>query len=116
MIEVLVAMVILISAASYIFPVFFNTTTAISHVANRIEAGSMIEEEMWTIKKNVYKGDARTSYTVKRALGGNIPVLITGSVEKLPRPDNLYKLQIAASWVEGRSRKGLERAVYVEQK
>lgn len=115
LLEVLIAVSILAFGISHIFVILFGSTSAVKHVQNRMAANLVIENQIWKMKDHVGTSIISDEYVDKKTLRGDdtLELKVITRVSRLREFTNLYRLDVAASWTEGRRAVTLNRLLYI---
>ena len=113
LLEVLLAMAVLSFGISYISPIFFESSSAVRHIQNRILVESMMDRELWDIRKFISKTTVIDEHTARKVKGDYPEFTFDIKFGKVEGYSNLYKVDIQAFWAEGRKNVNLERVVYI---
>lgn len=112
LLEVLLAAVVLAVGISYITPIFFRSADSTTYLGNRTKVVRFMDESIWEAKAYLLRNPQTHEYRTETEFSaGNIPVEVNTHMRLKDGYNELYKLDIVATWRERGSSKHLLRSV-----
>jgi len=105
--------VILSTGLVLVFRIFFDSSSGIRHLSNRLTAHTLLEKEIWKFKKLQWTEDIIDRYKDKSSYGDNPCIEVSLDIERINGFDNLFKLDSTARWHENKKEVNINRTFYI---